>query len=172
MQTHSLVAHPAFMPAKVERVAVRWGRVADGRIMLRWRIDGASALVLPKPARPARADDLWKNTCCELFVSLGEGRYREYNFSPSGQWAAWDFSGYRSRSGDHEPLAAPEISVDSGTSVFTLTVFLSGKELVNANHAALTAVLAEDRRLSYWALRHPRLQPDFHDPTCFVLPVP
>ena len=140
--------------------------------MLRWRVDGAQALVLPKAAPPIRADDLWKTTCCELFVSLGEGRYREYNFSPSGQWAAWDFSGYRSRSGDHEPLAAPEITVDSGTSVFTQTVFLAAEELTGANHAALTAVLAEDRRLSYWALRHPRLEPDFHDPTCFVLPVP
>jgi hypothetical protein len=172
LQTHSLVAHPAFRSAKVERVSVRWGRVADGRIMLRWRVDGAQALVLPKPAPPTRADDLWKSTCCELFVSLGQGRYREYNFSPSGQWAAWDFSGYRSRSGNHEPLAVPEIAVDTGASVFTLTVFLSGEELAGASHAALTAVLAEDRRLSYWALRHPGLQPDFHDPTCFVLPVP
>ncbi len=172
MQTHSLVAHPAFMPAKAERVAVRWGRLADGRIMLRWRVDGAQALVVPKPAAPVRTDDLWKTTCFELFVSLGDGRYREYNFSPSGQWAAWDFSGYRSRSGDHAPLAVPEIAFDSGANVFTLTVFLSGQELAEANHAALTAVLAEDRRLSYWALRHPRLEPDFHDPTCFVLPVP
>ena len=42
-----------------------------------------------------RADDLWRTTCFELFVA-GEGTaYREYNFSPSGQWAAYDFDDYR-----------------------------------------------------------------------------
>jgi hypothetical protein len=160
------------MPGRIDRVAVRWGRVRDGRIMLRYRIDGAQGLILPKPAPPGRADGLWQTTCCELFVSLGGGHYREYNFSPSGQWAAYGFSGYRSPTGDHEPLAAPEIACDSGASVFTLTVFLAADELAGASHAALSAVLAEDRRLSYWALRHPGLKPDFHEPSCFVLPVP
>ncbi len=160
------------MPGKIETVSMRWGRVRDGRIMLRFRVDGAQGLVLPKPAPAERADDLWKATCCELFVNLGDGRYREYNFSPSGQWAAYDFAGYRARTGDHEPVAPPEIAVDSGASVFTLTVFLGETELTGATQAAVSAVLAEDRRLSYWALRHPGLQPDFHNPACFVLPVP
>jgi hypothetical protein len=173
LQTHSLVAHPAFAPGQVAKVAVRWGRVRDGRIMLRYRIDGGQGLVIPKLAPPLRTDQLWANTCCELFVSLGGGRYREYNFSPSGQWAAYNFAGYRTRSGDHDPLTMPEIAVDRGAEVFTLTVFLAADELAGAQRANLTAVLKEERdRRSFWALRHPGLNPDFHDPTCFVLPVP
>jgi hypothetical protein len=171
LQTHSLVAHPAFMPERIERVAVRWGRVGNARIMLRFRIDGAQGLVIPKPAPPERTDGLWQTTCCELFLDLGGGRYREFNFSPSGQWAAYDFFGYRALAGDYKPSSPPKISVDIGTSVFTLTVFLAAQEFAGADHAALSAVLAEHRRLSYWALRHQGLKPDFHDPTCFVLPV-
>ena len=159
------------MPERIARVAVRWGRVGNERIMLRYRIDGAQGLVIPKPVQPERTDGLWHATCCELFLSLGGGRYREFNFSPSGQWAAYEFAGYRTKAKDYDPHSPPKISVDIGTSVFTLTAFLSAAEFAGASHAALSAVLAEPRRLSYWALHHSGLKPDFHDPTCFVLPV-
>lgn len=172
MQTHRLAWHPAFVPGTAERVTLHWGRLGDGRIMLRWRVDGGAALVIPPGRAPSRTDDLWKTTCFEMFLDDGGGRYREYNFSPSGEWAAWTFAGYRSRSGDHDPVAVPEISVDTGRSVLTVTVFLGSGELAEASHAAFSAVLDEGQgRLSYWALRHGGEKPDFHDPTCFVLPL-
>ena len=172
MQTHSLDWHPAFMPQAVESVAVRWGAVGTGRVMLRWRVDGGQKLLVPPRRSPARADDLWKTTCFELFLAFEGGRYREFNFSPSGQWAAWDFSGYRSRTGDYTPVAIPSISADSGHRVFTTTVFIDAAELAGARAASLTAVLQEkDKRLSYWAARHPDLNPDFHNPACFVIPL-
>lgn len=173
MQTHGLKFHPAFVPGKVEGLAVRWGRVRDGRVMLRYRLDGCTDVVLPKRRSTARTDELWRSTCFELFLSDGGGRYREYNFSPDGRWAAYAFNGYRNRVGNHDPVAVPEIAMDSGQSVLTVTVFLDEAELAGASHAALTAVVEEARgRMSYWALRHPGLKPDFHEPTCFVLPVP
>lgn len=172
MQTHSLEWHPAFMPGTVDSVSVRWGRVGNGRVMLRWRVNGAQGLVIPPRRTPARVDDLWKTTCFELFLSLGDGRYREFNFSPSGEWAAWDFSGYRNRIGEYKPVAVPAITADSGQRVFTTTVFIDVAELAGATAAGLTAVLLEkDKRLSYWATRHPDLKPDFHNPACFVVPV-
>ncbi|MFM5916870.1 MAG: DOMON-like domain-containing protein [Novosphingobium sp.] len=173
MQTHSLTAHQAFAPERASKVTARWGRVKGGRIMLRFRVDGADCLVVPQAGRPERADDLWKTTCFELFLAYGDGGYREFNFSPSGQWAAYAFSGYRNRCGNFDPVTEPEIVVDKGNAVFTLTVFLAEQELSNASRAALSAVIEERKgRKSYWAARHSKLQPDFHEPTCFVLPVP
>lgn len=170
MQTHRLARHPVFAGGAIKGVTLRWGRVADGRIMLRWRVDGGSGLVVPSAREPSRAEDLWKTTCFEMFLADGEGCYREYNFSPSGQWAAWTFAGYRNCSGDHEPVVAPAISIDSGLSVFTCTVFLDGRELAGASYAAFAAVLDEGGgALSWWALRHGREKPDFHDPACFVV---
>ena len=161
------------MPGKVERVSVRWGRIARERVMLRFRVDGCGDLRVPKPQPPLRTDGLWQTTCFELFLAVGGGSYREFNFSPSGQWAAYGFSGYRSKSVAFEPAAVPDIAIDSGPGVFTLTAFLAAEDLVSAQHAALTAVLEEERgRMSYWAPRHPSLKPDFHNPACFVLPVP
>lgn len=161
------------MPGEIAGVALRWGRLRDGRIMLRFRVDGCQRLKLPAPAAPVRTDELWRTTCFELFLADGGGLYREFNFSPSGQWAAYAFSGYRNRIGDHEPVCPPEIAIDSGPSVFTLTAFLAGSELDGARSASPSAVLEEERgRLSYWALRHPGLKPDFHNPACFVAPLP
>lgn len=171
MQTHSLVPHPAFAPGTVEKVTVRWGGVGNHQVMLRFRVDGSEDLVVPQPNGNGRCDDLWKSTCCELFLALPDGRYREFNFSPTGQWAAYEFKGYRTRRSDFEPVIRPIISCDVGRRVFTLTVFLDKGEFKGVERVSLCAVVEERRRrMSYWAARHLDLQPDFHNPACFVLP--
>lgn len=161
------------MPGTVKEVSVGWGRVADGRMMLRYRLDGCSDLVLPAKSAPGRAVELWRTTCFELFIADAGGSYREFNFAPSGQWAAYRFSDYRNSLGDYTPVTPPEITMDDGASVLTVTAFLSGEEFANSHHASLTAVVEEKHgKMSFWAHRHPGLKPDFHERTCFVLPVP
>lgn len=161
------------MPGAVTGVSVRWGRVADGRMMLRYRLDGCSDVILPARSAEGRADELWRTTCFELFIADSGGSYREFNFAPSGQWAAYRFSGYRNSVGDYAPIAEPEIIMDQGASVLTVTAFLAAEEFANSRYVSLTAVVEESRaRMSYWADRHPGLKPDFHNPACFALPVP
>lgn len=173
MQTHRLKFHPTFVPGAVTGLSVRWGRVADGRMMVRYRLDGCGDVILPATSATGRADELWRTTCFELFIADAGGTYREFNFAPSGQWAAYRFSGYRISAGDYAPFAEPEIVMDSGASVLTVTAFLSAEEFAQSSHAALTAVVEEKHgRMSFWADRHPGLKPDFHNPACFVLPVP
>jgi hypothetical protein len=66
-------------------------------------------LHLPKPKLPARADGLWKTTCFEAFIHDAAGdQYSEFNFSPSGEWAAYRFERYRKGMSDL-PLKAPQI---------------------------------------------------------------
>ena len=140
--------------------------------MLRYRVDGCSALVVPPFKGHGQADELWKTTCFELFLYDGEGRYRELNFSPSGQWAMYGFAGYRHRDGDVALRDYPEIKHDTGESVFVQTVFIDAAILLGAERAALTAVIEEKGgRPSYWALAHNGLKPDFHDPFGFRIPL-
>lgn len=161
------------MPGAVTALSVRWGRVAGDRMMLRYRLDGCGDVVLPSSGSTGRADDLWQTTCFELFIADAGGHYREFNFAPSGQWAAYQFSGYRNSTGDYAPFAEPEIVMDIGASVLTVTVMLSAQEFAHSAHAALCAVVEEQRgRKSFWADLHPDTKPDFHNPACFVLPVP
>ena len=172
VQTLELTPHPAFHPAQVTGVSVRWSELDDGRLMLRYRVDGAGALVVPPFKGHGQADELWKTTCFELFLYDGEGRYRELNFSPSGQWAIYGFAGYRQPRGDVVLRDYPEIKHDMGESVFVQTVFIDAAILLGAERAALAAVIEEaGGRPSYWALTHNGLKPDFHDPFGFRVPL-
>lgn len=172
MQTYELTPHPTFAPAQVRSISVRWMEMPDKRLMLRYRLDGCERLVVPAYRGNGRGEDLWKTTCFELFLYDGAGRYREYNFSPSGRWAAYAFSGYRNVESDLTPRQTPDIKHEIGSSVFVQTVFVDRRELEGAQSAALAAVIEEsDGRLSYWAMAHPGLKPDFHDPACFRIPL-
>lgn len=169
METYRLVPHESFAPQGVQGVTVLWSVLDDGRLMLRFRVAGCQSMVVPGFKGKGRADDLWKATCFELFLYDGEGAYREFNFSPSEQWAAWRFFGYRSGREDWQPLLPPEILHERGQTMFTLTAFVSARELVGARLASLSAVVIEEngRRPSYWALAHGKGAPDFHDHACF-----
>ena len=128
METYRLIRHASFAPKHITGVSVRWSQLPDGRVMLRYKVEGCTTLVVPPAREAARADELWKTTCCELFLYDGSGTYREYNFSPSGEWAAWRFSGYRNGREDIDPVAEPEILAETGNNLFLLTVFLAGEE--------------------------------------------
>ena len=170
MQTHQLVPHPTFAPGEVRAVNVRWAELPDGRLMLRYMVEGCGALTVPAFRGRGRADELWKTTCFELFLYDGQGRYREFNFSPSGQWAAYAFTGYRVVADNFDPREVPEIKHEAGDNLFILTVFIDRRDLAGAELAGLAAVIEEKGgRPSYWALEHSGLQPDFHAPASFKL---
>ncbi len=138
--------------------------------MLRWRVDGADDIVLPGFSGSERADELWRKTCFELFLGDRGGRYREFNFSPSGQWAAYEFASYRNRAGNHELAEPPSMKAEKGPSILSARVLLPVRTLDGARSAGLSAVIEETGgHLSYWALVHRREKPDFHDPACFAV---
>ena len=112
------------------------------------------------------ADGLWQHTCCEAFVAAVDGvEYHEFNFSPSGQWAAYRFLVYRERDTDDQPSVAPTIGFQRLPEGFRLDALIA-RELLPAAcqfHIGLTAVIeAAVGGNSYWALAHCATQPDFH----------
>ena len=141
-----------------------------GLLWLRFIIDdNPDFIAWPDHAPVGRADDLWKHTCFEVFVSTEDG-YREFNLSPSGQWASYRFDGYR-----EGMRAADEVAVVDGLDGGRDYVALEGKiELpFDAQKLGLSAVIETiDSAKSYWALAHPSDKPDFHHPDSFVLDLP
>jgi hypothetical protein len=119
----------------------------------------------------ARADELWQHTCFEAFVrpSAGPGYY-EFNFSPSTQWAAYGFDGYRSGMRVATEIDAPRIELRSTVESYTLQAALELDGLSLPWRLGLAAVLEETNgRKSYWALAHPPGKADFHQADCFAL---
>ena len=124
---------------------------------------------MPELVRPDRTDGLWKTTCCEVFLrESGAEGYREWNFAPSGDWAAYDFAGYREDMMQAEVAHAPFIRIEDNLRWWTLgaTISVESRKERTIN---LTMVLEErDGTKSYWALAHAGDKPDFHHPDCFV----
>lgn len=109
--------------------------------------------------------------CLELFLTDGWCEaYREYNFSPSGEWAVYDFADYRQGMTD-VGLSAPDISVKMDRNIFQCDVLTPCG--FSAGRIGLSAVIEEQSGVkSYWALAHPPVKPDFHHPACFAAELP
>lgn len=149
---------------------------ADGALRVAFRLEGdIDRLRIPPPGTPRRAERLWEHTCFEAFIALRDApAYHEFNFAPSGQWAAYAFRRYR----DGKALELdwhPAISVRRTPSQLDLdAVIRVDRLLAIAPHSplrlALSAVIEDEQaERSYWALRHPPGPPDFHHPDALVL---
>jgi len=168
-----LECHPSTPCAALTAVTAdaRWW--PDGTVRLRYVLEGRiKDIKLPVQVQSRRADELWRHTCCEAFVAVpGLTGYSEFNFSPSGAWAAYRFSGYRE--GMH-PLDQddPAVNVRSVDDRFALdaVIGLGPEPRAGKLHVGLTVVVEEQTgALSYWALAHPGPRPDFHNADGFRL---
>jgi hypothetical protein len=161
--------HPNGRCDAVSSIAVAVSRPTAVSLALHFTLTGRlKDIVLPPPAEPLRTDELWQHTCFELFVGTGGAGYDEFNFSPSTQWAAYRFDGYRK---NRRPIeAAPQIAVERSDERLELAVALALPQLAKKLRLGLSAVIEEKGgRLSYWALHHPPGNADFHHPDCFAL---
>lgn len=172
----SLLPHPATPPAdppfnlwaSVDHASAL-GAMATTNI---WFGIGAPVgrFQMPKLSEPWRADELWQTTCLEAFLQpVGERSYREWNFAPTGNWAAYDFSGYRDGGGRADVGSPPYIRMEDNFTWWSVGATIA-VEASKEWQLGLSAVLEEkDGTKSYWALAHPNPdKPDFHDPHCFV----
>ena len=168
-----LICHPQCDAGAVEAIAVAITRSESGEVELTYRVLGSiGALEISAFARPERIDGLWKTTCFELFVENVEDKiYVEYNFAPSGQWAAYRFSGYRANMATLE-TSMPDIRTEQNDSVLTVSVVLHLPDAWQDRNlrAGLSAVIAtKNGDKSYWAAAHPLGKPDFHHKDCFAV---
>ena len=175
----NLLAHPAALPSRPDfKVwasvdhAGAFGATATTNI---WFSIGAPAsrFVIPEAEEPTRTDELWKTTCFEAFLrEAGSDAYQEWNFAPSGQWAAYSFSGYREDMAELEVGAPPYIRMEDNLTWWTLGATIA-VEAGKRWDLGLSVVLEErDGTKSYWALAHTSDKPDFHAPDCFVAKLP
>jgi hypothetical protein len=177
MTVVELTAHPGSADPVPDRVSVVVGWQAMTRqLVLQYRFLGDPARVrLPAPALPGRADGLWRHSCCEAFLGRsGATDYCEFNFSASGEWAAYRFSARRQGMAPLEGLDPPVIVLTRSADEIILEARLDLAPLAPVRPAefrlGLAAVVQDDQdRQSFWALRHAPGRPDFHDPSSFLL---
>ena len=167
----SLLRHPATPAPAVKdiQVSVRW--CTAGRLAVAFSLHAELAqLRIPADAISRRADELWRHTCFEMFAKAkGESAYCEFNFSPSGEWAAYRFEDYRQRMSRLALSREPRIEVrqDDGRLDLKATVELPRSLQYRLGISAV--IEHEVGALSYWALEHAADKPDFHHPLSLKL---
>jgi hypothetical protein len=167
--------YAGFDAVRINRITVDLDRISPTLLRFRYTVHGdVDALVLPPATPPFRARDLWKTTCFEAFLKpAGHAAYRELNFSPSGQWSAYDFAAYRTGMVEASLPTAPDISMTRDADQLELSVAISLDLPDDPYRLALAAVIEEEGgHISYWALCHPSEQPDFHHDSGFDSQLP
>lgn len=145
---------------------MRTGRTRTGALSVSFILHAdLDRLRIPARRRARFADGLWRSTCFEVFVARkGSRAYREYNLSPSGEWASYAFASYRKR-------------IDTGRAMPRIRIRRNGILKIEArvdapgpSRIGLAAVIEEKGgALSYWALRHAPGRPDFHRRRAFAM---
>jgi hypothetical protein len=172
-----LTVHPATSSDAVRSLGVElWSEGPDLLVFQYSLAADMSRICIPKTGPSRQADGLWRHTCFEAFVAGGDARaYHEFNFSPSLDWAIYRFNSYREGMSPAEISRVPTISVHRGEHGLELKSAVHLNDLVDLDDAvalriALAAVIEEDNgSLSYWGLRHPPGNPDFHHAHGFAL---
>ncbi|PZQ64277.1 MAG: hypothetical protein DI570_05990 [Phenylobacterium zucineum] len=169
---HVLTPHPDFPCRVLSGLEAEVERPAPDRLLIRYRLSGITADLVFPPSIGGRADELWRHTCLEAFARVpGDEGYREFNLSPGGQWAAYRFDGYRLGMANAD-VPPPEVRISGpGGDVLEFAVEWMVDLPVDATwQVAVTAVIeAADKTGSYWSIRHPQGQPDFHHADGFVV---
>mgnify|MGYP005845135121 CR=1 FL=1 len=173
MQAHTLIPHFDTPSPAITDIEVTASFTTNGGLTLTYTLTAnLQALRIPQTTTPARANDLWRHTCFEAFLQGDDApAYREFNFSPSGQWQAYAFTTYR-LGGPLEPAPVPTLERTDSANQIILKCSLPTEALPKGTQLRLgpTAVIeATDGTLSYWSLRHPPGKPDFHHTHGFAL---
>ena len=179
--TATLTCHPETYTRAVQEIEARAGWTQDNALILNYVLKAdltrlRMRLRIPLPHPSIRADRLWQHTCFEAFVSVkGKTEYYEFNFAPSGEWAAYNFKRYRVGTPLEADKLAPRIVVRNTADRLDLDAIVRLDHLpAIPPHACLQLALCaviedENGMLSYWALKHPPGKPDFHHPDAFAL---
>ncbi len=174
----TLNCHPETPTDAVRSIAARVGREPGGKLAVTYILEGdIDRLRVPAPHAPGIAGQLWQHTCCEVFIACqGMPAYYEFNLSPSGEWAAYAFDGYRAlRTGESKTRELdPQVVVRGAATKLELDAVIRLDRLPEFQGVPLSLALSavvEDSAgaLSYWALRHPSGKPDFHHSESFAL---
>lgn len=169
----SLKRHTESKATAAETIEAEVERTASG-ISLRYTVTGdTDRLAIPEFLDTARADELWRHTCFEVFIRPeGAQHYFEYNFSPSGRWAAYRFNSRRSGMSNVESND-PGIGTRQGDKRFDLRAELNLShvaELAGPWLVGVSVIIEQtDEAKAYWAVRHPEGPADFHHADCFAL---
>lgn len=159
---HALMLHRTCDLGPIRSVTASVTATEQGCEAEFWLDGRVSDILLPLPAASERRDNLWQTTCFEIFWQpIGGTYYREFNLSPSGQWAAYDFDSFRDGMRD-ALVGAMALACSHDANGLVLRASIAA-DLPSPAQVALNAIVEHrDGGKQYWALAFPPGPPEFH----------
>ncbi|MEP5939024.1 MAG: hypothetical protein ABJ239_11910 [Erythrobacter sp.] len=163
---HNLILHPDCKAGPITGICASI-QPSEAGCRAQFFLNGdVSAIKVPVHLPSSRQDNLWKTTCFEIFWQPDGGSYyREFNLSPSSQWACYDFDDFRRNSRDAlvENIA---IACAHSSDALMLSADIAS-ELPLPGQIALNAIVEDkDGNIQFWALAFQEGKPEFHSETC------
>ncbi len=145
--------------------------ISNEHIRIEFKIIGnLQALMIESVSQnPVFRDEIWKSTCFELFVLGADDRsYSEFNFAPNGDWAAYHFDDYREGM-KNLTIMRPNVELITNEGALSVVIELATETIpINNNGIGICSILETQDGKSYWALKHCKDKPDFHQKHCFL----
>ena len=153
------------------------GRVvrSQSSLTVEYTLTGAvEDLVLPasNSTDPGRRDQLWQDTCFEVFIGLQDSpKYWEVNVAPNGNWNVYRFDDYRQAMTLEAACSHVASTWQAITKGYHLTLELPTDGWLGLDQPlelGIGTILKTDS-ISHWALAHRGDEPDFHRRDSFSL---
>ncbi len=132
-------------------------------------------LVIPELSdRPLRKNNLWEETCLELFLSPDNSdHYWEFNLLPAGHWNIYHFRSYREGMQEEQAFTSLPFIVSRQEDTFQLSLEIGLDKIVPSDQrldVGVSAVIKSGYgELTYWALVHTGTEADFHRRDSFIV---
>ena len=144
------------------------------RLRIKYRLKGASQVVVPKKSLPTRQYDLWEHTCFEFFLGLKNSNiYWEFNLSPAKHWNVFRFLNYRQDIAEEMAFDTLPFEVLLQDDSLLLNLEVDLNKIISSKsdlEVGITSVVEDkQQQLSYWALTHPVKEADFHHRDSFII---
>jgi len=122
----------------------------------------------PKTKKQERKDELWKESCFELFLATeDEEAYYEFNFSPTLAWNSYRLEYYRAEPKKIDEVELIEFEVKQTKETLLVEITLDVQTLKFDTYNLATILLNKQEEREFWSLKAKGDTPDFHNPLEF-----
>ena len=141
-------------------------------LYLKYIISGNISKIKLAPTK--QSNDLWKNTCFELFLSNKNiSEYLEFNWSPNGQCNTYKFNDYREKANqDIYERSDFIVKKENNNIIFESKILLNKYNpyiYLDINNLLMgMSVIIETNTLDYWSNQHLHNRPDFHNKNSYL----
>ena len=148
--------------------------ILDSKLKLNYQVVGdTSKYHFPSKTTQQRANNLWLDTCFELFIAnRNEDSYWEINISPSTKWNSYHFTRYKEEMRESNLFLTPQIKIEKQKDKYELSfeTTFSRRVLKEKLDINLSVILLDNKgKRSFYTINRRNDSPNFHDRVTFAI---